>query len=306
MSEVTDRRVRISVCICTYKRPSLLQTLLETLSQQSSDGFTFDVVVVDNDVERSGEASVRRVSEHDRLQVSYDCEPIRNISLARNRAIRNATGDVLAFIDDDELPDRDWLLHLHRTLKQYRVDGVLAPVLPVFPPAAPAWLAKADIGKRHRRSTGERITPRDCRTGNMLLDSRVFADAESWFDPQFGRTGGEDTDFFARQFRKGRTFVWCDDAIVRETVTPDRWTTAFYLKRMWRAGTIDGEWIRSGRLPGKVFVARNMVLFGLLAVIATPALLAPKHVWIRVVQKLAYCGAVVTAFAGLSFFRERD
>lgn len=297
---------RISVCICTYKRPALLGALLEALSYQSKGEFTVDVVVVDNDTERSGHDAARQACAAYRLPLIYDCEPVRNISLARNRAIRHATGELLAFIDDDELPDREWLWHLHETLTTHRADGVLAPVLPVFPSTAPEWLAKAGIGKRHRRTTGERVTPRDCRTGNMLLRSRVFADGDSWFDPQFGRTGGEDTDFFARQFRKGRTFVWCDEAIVHETVTPDRWTTAFYVRRMWRAGTIDGEWIRSGRLPNKTLVLRNIVLFGALAVVATPALLAPKYVWIRVVQKLAYCGAVVTAFAGLSVFRERE
>lgn len=304
MDVTTDGLDRISVCVCTYKRPTQISALLDAVARQVPGPFGVEVVVVDNDAERSAEPAVRR--ERPTLVVHYDCEPTRNISLARNRAIRNAGAELLAFIDDDELPDREWLVRLHSTLTRHQVDGVLAPVLPVFPPGAPAWLSKANVGKRDRHSTGERITPRDCRTGNMLLMKHLFSDGESWFDPAFGRTGGEDTDFFARQFRKGRTFVWCDEAVVRETVTPDRWTTAFYLKRMWRAGTIDGEWLRSGRLPDRTLVIRNMMLFGILAVVAPPALLAPKHVWMRVVQKLAYCGALVSAFAGVSLFRERD
>ena len=158
---------RISVCICTYKRPTLLAALLEALAVQVTDGsFQFDVVVIDNDVERSAEQVARHIARHAALAVTYDVESERNSSLARNRAVRNATGNLVAFIDDDECPGQDWLGQLHRTLRASGADGVLAPVLTAFPPEAPQWLQKGAFSRASATRAGTTIGPSDARTGN--------------------------------------------------------------------------------------------------------------------------------------------
>ena len=120
------------------------------------------------------------------------------------------------------------------------------------------------------------------------------------------RTGGEDSDFFARHFNNGRVFVWCDEAVARETVPPERCTARFHMKRLWRAGTTDGEWMRQGRMPGGATVAKNVLILGACAVAAPPSLVLPKHVRMRVAQKMAYCGGVITAYLGFSMLRDRD
>src|SRR5262245_23704191 len=160
----------ISVCVCTFKRQQLLTGLLAALDEQVEDAtFCFDVIVVDNDMDRSAEPTVRSFAERGRLNVSYDCEPERNISLARNRAIRNTTGNLIAFIDDDERPAPDWLIHLHQTMKTHDAHGVLGPVIPDFPHGAPSWLRKGRVFRRRRLTTGARIAAEDARTGNALL-----------------------------------------------------------------------------------------------------------------------------------------
>ena len=61
------------------------------------------------------------------------------------------SGNLVAFIDDDECPVGDWLAQLFKTLKRYGADGVLGPVVPDFPTAAPAWLKKGRVFERQRR-----------------------------------------------------------------------------------------------------------------------------------------------------------
>ena len=61
------------------------------------------------------------------------------------------------------------------------------------------------------------------------------------------------------------------------------------MKRLWRAGTTDGEWMRQGRMPGGATVAKNVLILGACAVAAPPSLVLPKHVRMRVAQKMAYC-----------------
>ena len=107
----------ISVCICTFKRPEMLAKALEgVISQVTVSEFSYEVVVVDNDSRRSAEDTVRRFQSTNELKIIYDCEPEQNIALARNRAIQNATGNFIAFMDDDEFPITTWLGYTKHTL----------------------------------------------------------------------------------------------------------------------------------------------------------------------------------------------
>src|SRR4030095_15737806 len=125
--EATARR-HISVCICTYKRPQLLAQLLGALDvQRTEDRFTYSVVVADNDHGESARPVVGEFAGRASITVSYCVEPRQNIALARNRAVDNASGDFIAFIDDDEEPVADWLLHLHGTVIAYGADGAIGP-----------------------------------------------------------------------------------------------------------------------------------------------------------------------------------
>ena len=119
----------ISVCICTYKRPVFLKRLLIELSRQNTGGlFTYSIVVADNDQAKSAQATIDEMRSICMIPIEYCFEIRQNIALARNKVVENAVGDFLAFIDDDEFPDRDWLMMLFTTCKRYKVDGVLGPV----------------------------------------------------------------------------------------------------------------------------------------------------------------------------------
>jgi hypothetical protein len=143
------------------------------------------------------------------------------------------------------------------------------------------------------------------RTGNVLLKRSLFVDGELWFDPAFGRTGGEDSDFFSRRLANGRVFVWCDEAVAHEVVPPERWKGSFHIKRHWRSGTLAGEWVRDGRLPS-VFFLKNMLALSACAVAVPVSLVLPKHLRMRVAQKLAYCVGLLNGFVGFSMLRYRD
>jgi len=111
---MATERKHISVCICSYRRPHLLKRLLETLGPQDTGGsFTYSIVVVDNDHRRTAEAVVRDFAAASPIPVTYCVEPRQNIARARNRAVENADGDFVAFIDDDEFPTTQWLLNLY-------------------------------------------------------------------------------------------------------------------------------------------------------------------------------------------------
>ena len=225
-----NKQAHIAVCICTYKRPDCLKRLLEGLASQDTDGlFTFSITVVDNDQLRSAEPLVLDFGTTSHIPIRYCVEPQQNIALARNRAIENAKGDFVAFIDDDEFPTKRWLVTLFSALHKYRVDGVLGPVKPHFDVKPPRWVVKGKFYDRPSYPTGLVIDGKKGRTGNCLLKSELFAGSAQPFKPEF-RTG-EDQDFFRRMIEGGHVFIWCHEAMAYEVVPPIRWKRGFMLRR---------------------------------------------------------------------------
>lgn len=275
-------------------------------SQVTGPMFSYEVVVVDNDSRGSAEDTVRRFQSGNHLKIIYDCESEQNIALARNRAIRNATGNLVAFIDDDEYPVKDWLVRLYNATREQGADGALGPVLPHFPTGAPQWLMKGNIFDRRRFPTGTRLTSRDTRTGNVLLTRSTLPEGMTWFDPAFGLTGGEDVDFFRRQIESGRVFVWCDEAEVYETVPPERWSTSFHLKKYFRIGTLNGERLRKTGSAGLIGFLKSALAVPVWLIVLLFSFPLGKHVWMRPVLKLAYSGTCLLAYCGLSLLRCRD
>jgi glycosyltransferase involved in cell wall biosynthesis len=284
----------ISVCVCTYKRPQSLKRLLDGLrGQQTSGLFAYSIVVADNDHLRSAEAVVSDFAAASNIPITYCVEPRQSIARARNMTVQNAIGDFVAFIDDDEVPERDWLLNLFKTCRQYHSDGVLGPVKPLFDGEPPRWVIKGKFCERLSHRTGTVVSGEDGRTGNALLDRRIFAVGEPPFNPEFHR--GEDRRFFIRMIERGRVFIWCDEAVVHEVVPPSRWTRAFMLKRAMIRGAI---WARRTRFRPREF-AKSMTAVLAYAVALPFALMLGQHRFMNLLVRLCDHLGKLLGWAGI-------
>jgi len=204
--------------------------LLSELRVQDTGGlFTYSIVIADNDELQSAEAVTLDFAAESHIEIRYCVEPRQNIALARNKAVENARGDFLAFIDDDEFPGKRWLLTLFKACNDYDADGVLGPVRPYFDKDPPKWVVKGKFYERPAYRTGLVIDWRKGRTGNVLLRRRIFAPGGQAFRPSF--LTGEDQDFFRRMIEKGHSFIWCNEAVAYEVVPPIRWKRTFLLRR---------------------------------------------------------------------------
>jgi succinoglycan biosynthesis protein ExoM len=180
----------ISVCICTYKRAKLLKKLLNQLENQITEGlFTYRVVVVDNDFEKSAGHTIENFKRHSFIPINYYNEPEQNIALARNKAVANARSEFIAFIDDDEVPSGDWLINLYKACNKFHADGVLGPVIPYYEIDAPKWVVRGKFHERPTYRTGKVLHWKHTRTGNVLLRRGVFDNGERQFRREFGRGG---------------------------------------------------------------------------------------------------------------------
>jgi len=287
----------ISVCILTYKRPMMLNKCLESLQNQELEGFDFSIVIVDNDMSQSAKEVVSGWRKRSSIDIHYYVEPEQNISLARNKAVANSSGDSIAFIDDDEFPDSGWLLNLYSTLVSENADGVLGPVIPHFDHQPPQWVVKSGLLERPSFVTGTVLSPVNTRTSNVLLDKKILKDVTDPFDPRFGKIGGEDSDFFSRMIADGRKFIWCDEAGVFETVPPERFRRSYFIKRALLRGVSEAK-LQTG--PGKG-VLKSLVAFTLYTAALPVLLVLGHHLFMRYLSKdcdhigklLALCGVDV-------------
>lgn len=235
---MSSEHKHIAVCICTYKRPILLKRLLIELQNQITDQFlTYSIVVVDNDSTESAKTVVDAFQEKARVDIAYYNEPEQNIALARNKAVKNAKGDFIVFIDDDEFPVDNWLFNLYKTYKKYKADGVLGPVKPHFEIVPPQWIIKGKLFERPSHITGSVLHWKNTRTGNVLLRKTIFDEEDNMFNLELG-SGGEDRDFFRRMIKKGNTFIWCNEAPVYESVPAERCKRSFMLRRALLRGKV--------------------------------------------------------------------
>jgi len=238
-----------------------LGRLLETLQQQNTGGmFSYSLIITDNDASQSAKPVVDAFSALSSIPAIYCVEPEQNIALARNKAIAQSSGDFIAFIDDDEIPENSWLIELLRTCLSHHAAGVLGPVKPFFEHKPASWIIDGHFFERPRHKTGFKIGASDARTGNVLLRREILDGLKDVFRPQFS-SGGEDVDFFKRMAEKKLLFVWCDEAVVHELVPPERCKYSYLL----RAALLRGNNNNKSK--------NNKILLLLKSVIAIPSYL---------------------------------
>jgi glycosyltransferase involved in cell wall biosynthesis len=293
----------ICVCICTYLRPALLLRLLEKLEDQVTRGsFTFSAVVVDNDVHRSAQAVVDGFKGRSGLAVEYYVEPVRNISLARNKAVAMSRGKYLAFIDDDEFPERTWLCLLRDTCLRTGGECVLGPVEPFYETRPPAWVVKGRLCEREHFETGTVIRRTEhTRTGNVLLLREVCLEKEGPFEPSLGRSGGEDYEFFRWMLNRGYTITWCNEAPVYESVPPERMRRSYFLKRGLLRGGLNA---REGKvISGRTL--RSLVAVGLYCAALPLLAFLGQHLVMKYLIKSCDHAGKLLGLCGIELVKER-
>ncbi len=258
----------ISVCLCTYKRTTLEKTLHSLVAQKLPDNCTMEVVVVDNDSEESGRAICEAIDGGE-VTVNYHVNAERNLAEVRNATMANANGELLAFIDDDEWAEPDWITTLYSALEHYQADAVFGMVNVIYPDETPEWIAQGNMFGKDDHATGAVL--KKGATSNALLRASWVKQKGFQFDPHFGKSGGEDTDFFHRIYKAGGKLVYTNDAVVSETVESHRLNMSYLKKQNVRIGQTHWNYLWS-KQKGVSFVKTG--LFVLAQVVGAAGLTA--------------------------------
>jgi GT2 family glycosyltransferase len=259
----------LDIAICTHGRPETLARCLRSLEDQGVTGATEGarVIVVDNAPKDDRTARV----VHSFPGVKYVLETKPGLDFARNRAIQEATGELLAFLDDDVVVDRSWLQGLREAwAANPDAAAFTGPILPfeLETRAQIAFERMGGFGKNFDRVRFAGALPESPTypvgagvfgAGANMVFRRSALEELGGFDDALDTgaplPGGGDLDIFYRVARAGYPLIREPALVVyhqhrREyaKLRHQMWTwglgTMAYITKSWRADPLERPKIR--------------------------------------------------------------
>jgi glycosyltransferase involved in cell wall biosynthesis len=204
--------IKISVVIPTYKRPALLKNCLKSLANQTLQEQLFEIIVVSDGPDRESEKVVSESSIEGLQHIRFLSLPIKKgPAAARNLGWKNALGTIIAFTDDDCLPDIWWLQNIvakYNGEKEIAFTGKV--VVPVSAPPTDFELNTKGLEK------GEFVT------ANCVVTKAALQKIEG-FDEAFEAAWREDSDLHFKLIGHGIPIIKLEEAIVVHPVRKAPW-----------------------------------------------------------------------------------
>lgn len=234
----------ISVVVCTYtdRRWDVLRTGIAALQAQTLRPHEI-LIVVDHEP-----ALLERIGRELAGTVPLPSSGPPGLAGSRNTGALAATGSIVAFIDDDAVPEPDWLERLAEPYEDTTVVAVGGGIVPDWSTSRPAWFPPEFdwvVGCTYRGLPQVRATVRNLIGANMSFRREVFEQLQ--FFPGLGHAhgrslGGEETDFCIRlaEALPESRIVYEPAARVRHRVPPDRARFSYFLQRCYSEGVSKG------------------------------------------------------------------
>ncbi len=171
----------VSVIICTYNREKYLPLALNSLADQTVDKSTYEIVVVNNNSTDNTEDVVKKFIERNhQLNIKYVIETQKGLSAARNRGIKESTGEIIIFIDDDAEVTQNYIEEAIKFFDEHpNVDAMGGKIIPKYENnKEPQWMSiflwglvtKCDWGNKVRKYPYSKYPP-GC---SMSFRKKVF------------------------------------------------------------------------------------------------------------------------------------
>jgi glycosyltransferase involved in cell wall biosynthesis len=228
------------VVICTFNRAGLLAESLNHLVTQDFPANQFEILVIDNaSTDQTAAVTADYIHKFPNIRIKYVYEATPGLSHARNRGLREAVGEFVAFIDDDGLAVPEWLTEITLTFQTCRADAVGGEVTLLFREKPPYWLTHRFHGWlsvfHPAQATPYSISRSPFPVGCNFAFRRDVLLELGEFDPKLGRKGtnllaGEETALFVTMLQAGKKLFIAPKASVRHIVERDRMTLRYFLR----------------------------------------------------------------------------
>ncbi|MCK5832059.1 glycosyltransferase [bacterium] len=194
----------VSVIIPVYNFEKYIAKCIDPLLNQEYPKESFEIIVVDNG---STDATPEIVQRYEKVRLLYERE-VQSSYAARNTGIKKAKGQVIALIDADCIPEKQWISEGVKTLLESGTDLVGGPVKFFYGKMTAAELVDSYSHFNNESLIGKK---RAALSGNLFVHKRVFE--EYGLFPQDSKSGA-DYRFSNGVLKAGYTIGFSDNAIV--------------------------------------------------------------------------------------------
>jgi glycosyltransferase involved in cell wall biosynthesis len=266
--------MKLTLSICTHNHLAALKQTLTGLHNLHSPQGAWELLIVDN---ASPDGTGAWLAQGGWQRIDIDCRVVHEnrlgVAHARNRALAEAKGEYVVFLDDDETPEPDWLVNLEQVIDFHHPAAIGGRIRAHLPNGRPDWLTgellgflgELDYGSAERALT-ETSTP--IFTGNAVFHRQTVLDAGG-FDGNLGRrgniqSGGEDTELYRRLVNLKKTVRWAPQAIIHHRIEPWKLRRTYFLQLHYHQGRMEGARKRGhfSRLPPGYLVPQLLRAYG--------------------------------------------
>lgn len=238
----------ITVLIPTLSSGPLLGRCLHSLKIQTNA--PSEIVIITNST------NAERISRmQDQFKFSILIENRLGLSHARNAGINGAKSELIAFIDDDAIADKNWISCIKKRFSTGKKIGIIGgKILPIWNKYASSYVKNSTIACEWLSllDLGDRTLSTDRVFGCNLSLRKDIIQKVGTFNPRLGRQpgtqlGGEETDFCLRA-KQSYQVVYDPQVIVYHHITHERTTLSALLRRAFDGGFSKSLQNRSPRL----------------------------------------------------------
>lgn len=232
----------ISVIVCTYNREKYIYNVLKSLADNTLPPNQYEIVLVDNNCsDNTRNECDRFVRDFPKVAFRYIVETNQGLSYARNRGIKESSGDVLVYVDDDALVNNAYLQTYSEFFEQHPdIDAAGGPIIPQYETEEPAWMSPIIksllTGYKYHGDQPKEFPQNDYPGGgNAAYRASVF-EKVGLFNVELGRkgdslVGAEEKDIFDKMITQGMRFYYLPNAILYHII-PEKKLSKDYFDRL--------------------------------------------------------------------------
>lgn len=282
--------MKFSFITCTYNREKYLGQTLKSVCEQTFPVGKYEILVIDNNsTDNTADVCKEYQERYPDRQFFYFKETNQGFSFALNRGIREAKGEYIVFVDDDETIQPVHLERLDIHLKENtQAELIASPVIPVYESGEPAWMSHFTqrlIGGYFNQ--GDKVKVLDANhypgTGHTIIKRELY-EKYGYYNTELGRKGtsligAEDKDMFNRLKNNGISAYYFPDIPIYHHIPPAKTTDDFFNRLTYSIGK--SERIRTKSVSASEYYKRllsegikwgaSLVLFAGYTLLLTPA-----------------------------------
>lgn len=235
--------IRLSVVICTRNRSLCLERCLDSLALQTAEAGVFEILVIDNG---STDDTVELLNTYKKRigNLSVYVESRVGLSVARNRAIKESCGDLIAYIDDDAIAEERWVERIIDCWDIHQPDCLGGSIIPIWEVEKPRWLHKSLEGSysvmEYAKSSCFMENGDHPWGANIIFNKQSLINTGG-FPEDLGRVGGKllsgEEKWVCEKIYANNGKIWYEPRIqVQHFVPKERLNPAWIRRRIYWGG----------------------------------------------------------------------